>query len=139
MTTIPPTHFMKEGEPLMDLGFVLGSTITATHSYKNAPALDILLVPGGAGNRVLAQTNDSWVEDFIASRFDKLEYLLSVCTGSLSLAKSGVLNGRRATTNKKAWSEVITSGTNISWVPSARWTVDGKVWTSSGVAAGEYF
>ncbi|KFY49017.1 hypothetical protein V495_00830 [Pseudogymnoascus sp. VKM F-4514 (FW-929)] len=136
VTTIVPPHIMVEGEPPMDVSFLLGPTITATHTFKNAPALDILFVPGGEGNVVLAQANNTWIEDFVASRYDRLDYLLSVCTGSASLAKSGVLNGKRATTNKGAWAWVTSLGTNITWVPSARWTVDGNVWTSSGVAAG---
>ena len=86
---------------------------------------------------MLAVQNNTWVEDFIASRFSELDYVLSVCTGAVSLAKSGVLNGKRATTNKSAWSFGTSSGTNITWVPTARWVEDGKVWTSSGVAAGE--
>ncbi|KFY34112.1 hypothetical protein V494_07044 [Pseudogymnoascus sp. VKM F-4513 (FW-928)] len=120
----------------MSLSYLIGPSITATHTPANAPALDILLIPGGEGNFVLAQQNDTWVEDFIASRFEKLDYLLSVCTGSVSLAKAGVLEGRRATTNKGAWEWVTGFGENVTWVPSARWTEDGKVWTSSGVAAG---
>jgi putative intracellular protease/amidase len=61
---------------------------------------------------------------------------VSVCTGARVLAGSGVLNGKRATTNKSAWPYVITQGTNITWVPSARWTQDGNVWTSLGVSTG---
>ncbi len=137
VTTVPPPHVFVEGGPQMDVGFLLAPTITAMHTFRNAPALDILFVPGGEGNVALAQANDTWIEDFIAARFGQLDYLLSVCTGAASLAKSGVLNGKKATTNKGAWSRVTSFGTNITWVPTARWTVDGNVWTSSGVAAGE--
>ncbi|KAL0933449.1 DJ-1/PfpI family protein [Colletotrichum truncatum] len=114
----------------------LDAQILATHSFSNAPPLDILLVPGGIGNRVLERDNDTAIEAFIASRYDELKYLLSVCTGASQLATSGVLEGRRATSNKRAWNWVITHGHNVSWVPTARWTQDGKIWTSSGVAAG---
>lgn len=133
----PPPHRMTADGSLMDLGYVLQPTIMATHTFANAPALDVLLVPGGVGNRALEQTNDTSVEDFVRLRFDQLDYLLSVCTGAMSLAKAGVLDGRRATTNKSAWDQVVGSGTNVTWVPSARWVVDGKVWTSSGVSSGE--
>ncbi|GAB1315538.1 Class I glutamine amidotransferase-like protein [Madurella fahalii] len=109
----------------------------ATHTFANAPPLDLLLVPGGQGTRVLHENNDTTVEDFIVSRFDELQYLLSVCTGAGLLAKSGVLAGRRATTNKAAWAWVTQFGDGeVEWVPTARWTEDGKVWTSSGVSAG---
>ena len=116
-------------------------TIYATHTYENAPALDVLLVPGGAGTRALGKVNggDTSAETFINNRLGQLDYLLSVCTGSVILARSGVLDGKRATTNKGAWREVTGEvGTDkVIWVPTARWVVDGKIWTSSGVSAGE--
>jgi putative intracellular protease/amidase len=138
VSTIPPPHALSEDGPVVDLKFLLGPTITATHTYDSAPPLDILLVPGGEGAAALAQAKDTWIEDFVATRFAELDYLLSVCTGAASLARSGILNGRKATTNKAAWSGVVSLGTNITWVPTARWVVDGNVWTSSGVAAGKW-
>jgi len=112
-------------------------SLVATHSFATAPDLDILLVPGGIGNRFLNDTGDTSMEDFIASRYPSLKYLLSVCTGAATLAKSGVLNGRRATTNKAAW-EWATSfgGGKVKWTATARWVVDGNLWTSSGISAG---
>lgn len=80
---------------------------------------------------------------------------MSVCTGSWALAQAGVLDGRRATTNKATFNEVVVRYTksplsdsasdrilqaatsnNIEWVPKARWVVDGTLWTASGVTAG---
>ncbi|EPE32483.1 P-loop containing nucleoside triphosphate hydrolase [Glarea lozoyensis ATCC 20868] len=136
VSTIPPPHALSEDGPVVDLKFLLGPTITATHTHDSAPPLDILFVPGGKGAAALAQAKDTWIEDFVATRFTDLDYLLSVCTGAASLARSGVLNGKKATTNKAAWSSVVSFGTNITWVPTARWVVDENIWTSSGVAAG---
>jgi putative intracellular protease/amidase len=138
ITTVPPPHVLSENGPIVDLKFLLGPTITATHTPGTAPKLDMLFVPGGEGAVALAQAGDTWIEDFVSTNFDELDYLLSVCTGAGSLARAGVLNGRRATTNKSAWSSVVSLGTNITWIPTARWVVDGKVWTSSGVAAGKF-
>ncbi|KAK3365120.1 class I glutamine amidotransferase-like protein [Lasiosphaeria ovina] len=127
---------MNEAGPIEDFGYMVHPTIVATHSFGNAPALDVLLVPGGIGNVALEQANNTSVEDFIRQRYPKLDYLVSVCTGAGSLAKAGVLEGRRATSNKGAWDWVTKQGTNVTWVPSARWVVDGNIWTSSGVSAG---
>lgn len=140
----PPVHRMPgTNEPPMDLSYMIRPTIYATHTYETAPALDVLLVPGGSGTRVLGKVNggDTSAETFINSRLDQLDYLLSVCTGSIILARSGVLDGKGATTNKRAWREVTEEvGTDkVKWVATARWVVDGKIWTSSGVAAGECF
>ncbi|PHH93367.1 hypothetical protein CDD83_5921 [Cordyceps sp. RAO-2017] len=114
----------------------LGPRIEATHSFSEAPVLDVLLVPGGRGTSALEQANDTSVEDFIKSTFGQLDFLLSVCTGAVSLAKAGVLSGRRATTNKSVWKAATNHGKNVTWVPTARWVEDGNIWTSSGVSAG---
>ncbi|KAK3369735.1 class I glutamine amidotransferase-like protein [Lasiosphaeria ovina] len=111
-------------------------SVVATHTFADAPPLDVLLVPGGIGNRFLNDTGDTSMEDFVAARYPSLQYLLSVCTGAATLAKSGVLRGRRATTNKAAWAWATSFGEGVQWTPSARWTEDGNVWTSSGVSAG---
>jgi transcriptional regulator GlxA family with amidase domain len=52
------------------------------------------------------------------------------------VAKTGLLSGVRATTNKAAWKSVVATDPSAHWIPHARWAVDGNVWSSSGVSAG---
>jgi len=62
---------------------------------------------------------------------------MSVCGGSAILAQAGVLNGKKATTNKAFFKLVEkVSPKDITWIAKARWVVDGNIWTSSGVSAG---
>lgn len=61
---------------------------------------------------------------------------MSVCTGSALLAKTGMLDGKDATTNKRAYNWVIQQNSNIKWIKEARWVQDGNIYTSSGVSAG---
>ncbi len=95
-----PPHVMVPGQPPQDFGYMLQPKLVATHSFSDAPAIDVLLVPGGMGPMALEQNKDTSIEAFLRNRFDKLDYLLSVCTGSAILASSGLLDGHRATTNK---------------------------------------
>ncbi|KAJ4982877.1 dj-1 family protein [Stagonosporopsis vannaccii] len=122
--------------PPSDFGHVIAPLVEATHTFKNAPALDILFVPGGLGVVTLEQNNNTSVEDFIKLRLDSLEYLVGVSFGAVNLARAGVLDGKRATTNKSGWTWITQRGPNVTWVPQARWVEDGNIWTTSGMASG---
>ncbi|KAF2733764.1 class I glutamine amidotransferase-like protein [Polyplosphaeria fusca] len=97
--------------------------------------IDVLVVPGGLGTREAA--NIAPVIEFVRRVYGTgLQYLLTVCTGSAVVGMAGVLDGRRATSNKKAFTWVKEVAPAVQWVPKARWVVDGNVWTSSGISAG---
>ena len=49
---------------------------------------------------------------------------------------TGMLDGRRATTNKLDFTATVPLAPNVHWVKQARWVEDGKFFTSSGVSAG---
>jgi len=111
-----------------------GPEVVAQADFKNAPALDVLLVPGGFGT-LPALENDALL-NFLSSRAESAQVVSSVCTGSALLAKAGLLDGRRATSNKQLFALATTITDRVDWVESARWVEDGKFWTSSGVSAG---
>ncbi|KAL2265369.1 hypothetical protein VTJ83DRAFT_6469 [Remersonia thermophila] len=107
--------------------------VPATHSLAAAPELDLLVVPGGMG----ARSPDLAPEvAFVRRAFGRLDYLVTICTGAGIAAQAGVLDGRRATTNKASWATITAMGPKVKWVSPARWVEDGKVWSSSGVTAG---
>lgn len=112
-----------------------GQSVVPTHTFATVPPLDLLFVPGGLGTRGSSPVIEEAVL-FIRNIYPQLGYLITVCTGAGLAARAGVLNGKRATTNKMAWAEITDLGVNVDWVPHARWVVDGNVWSSSGVSAG---
>jgi transcriptional regulator GlxA family with amidase domain len=67
---------------------------------------------------------------------EKSSWCLTVCTGSALLAKTGLLDDCEATSNKMAFEWVKTNGQNVKWKYKARWIVDKKYYTSSGISAG---
>ncbi len=93
-----------------------------------------LLLPGGRGTRPLA--GDGEFLAALRELADASTYCLSVCTGSALLAGCGALDGREATSNKRALDWVTSCGEKVLWRGQARWVADGKFYTSSGVSAG---
>lgn len=111
-----------------------GPQVVATHAYDQASATDVVVVPGGIGTRTLVE--DRAFLGWLAGWAGKAELVTSVCTGSGVLAAAGLLDGHRATSNKRAFSWAESQGPGVDWVREARWVADGDRWTSSGVAAG---
>ena len=111
-----------------------GPSVVADYGFNDAPKLDLIMVPGGAGtmrelkNEVMLQ----WIRD----RSAEAKITTSVCSGSAILANAGVLDGRRATSNKQFFSLATSQSKNVDWIWEARWVDDGDVVTSSGVSAG---
>jgi transcriptional regulator GlxA family with amidase domain len=111
-----------------------GPRAVADHGFADCPPLDILLVPGGMGTR--REVDNATLVDWIARQARRAETTASVCTGAALLARAGVLDGRRATSNKRSFAWVVEQGPKVDWVRQARWVDDGSVITSSGVSAG---
>jgi putative intracellular protease/amidase len=101
---------------------------------KDDNTLKILFVPGGSGTREKA--NDNNFINFIENISKESKYIISVCTGSSLLAKAGILNGKRATSNKRAFKWVTEQNEDVLWVKEARWVRNGNIYTSSGISAG---
>jgi putative intracellular protease/amidase len=92
---------------------------------------DILLIPGGEGNRPLLE--DAEVLDWVRTAHETTTWTTSVCTGSLVLAAAGILEGKRATSHWAYREQLRLGGAE----PVAeRVVVDGKIVTAAGVSAG---
>ncbi|KAF3023613.1 hypothetical protein E8E14_012490 [Neopestalotiopsis sp. 37M] len=112
--------------------------ILPTNTFDDDLDLDVIMVPGGAGTRNLNATQPH--VDWLKTRVDdpKLDYMMTVCTGTSILARTGKIAGKNATTNKAAfdWVKSVDGAEDVNWIAKARWVVDGNLWTSSGVSAG---
>lgn len=94
----------------------------------------VFLIPGGIGTR--KEVNNIEILHVIKQLSENARFVLSVCTGSALLAKTGMLDGKEATTNKRAYNWVIQQNSNVKWIKEAHWVKDGNIYTSSGVSAG---
>ncbi|WP_413743763.1 DJ-1/PfpI family protein [Synechococcus sp. MIT S9451] len=111
-----------------------GPKSVSDDSFESAPAIDVVLVPGGIGTR--REVDNPVLLDWLQQRAQQAELVTSVCTGSALLAKAGVLDGVRATTNKLAFAWAASQSAKVQWQQQARWVEDRKFFTSSGVSAG---
>ena len=111
-----------------------GPETKAAYSFDTAPQFDILMVPGGMGTRT--EVNNLPMLEFICQQDKGTQWTTSVCTGSALLARAGMLTGRRATSNKQAFDFAASQDDGVLWQRNARWVIDGKYVTSSGVSAG---
>ncbi|HEV8631383.1 MAG TPA: DJ-1/PfpI family protein [Thermoanaerobaculia bacterium] len=109
-----------------------GLRVVAHHAFADAPPIDLLLVPGGWGTRPLL--DDAETLAWIRATAGRARLVTSVCTGSLLLARAGLLEGRRATTHWGAL-DLLASLGNVTVEREARFVDDG-VMTSAGVASG---
>jgi transcriptional regulator GlxA family with amidase domain len=118
----------RQGEIRTDSG-ALG--LSADRSLAEVEDTDILLVPGGAGNRPLLTDEHvlSWLRDM--SR--QATWTTSVCTGSLVLGAAGLLQGRRATGHWLYLEQLRDYGAEPV---GGRYVEDGPVITAAGVSAG---
>lgn len=129
-----PYELVMVGETDAPVKSAQGQRICVDTTINDARQFDILLVPGGRGTRV--EVDNPLLLRWIARQAPEASYVTSVCTGSALLARAGVLNGRRATSNKNAFDWVRAQGREVDWVYRARWIEDDRFFTSSGVSAG---
>ena len=110
-----------------------GLKIIADYTFNNFPKIDILIVPGGYGTRTLL--NNEILLKWIKAVSDKANITASVCTGSLLLAKAGLLEGKRATTHWGAIEALKSISKNIQVITERR-VVNDDIITSAGVSSG---
>lgn len=108
--------------------------IFAEISLSERTQYDLLLIPGG--DAALDEGKNPAVLQWIRDVSEHAERVMAVCTGTILLGMTGLLDGRRATTNKLDFAQTIHHAPNVDWVKEARWVEDGKFFTSSGVSAG---
>lgn len=114
------SHTLESVEPLNGPNLV----VNKTYDDPSNADINVLLIPGGKSFtsecgcacsthvRYPAMSGDGVpqeMKDFLKRQVPKLDYLLSVCTGSWIVALLGLLNGKRATTNKSMFKVVQVS------------------------------
>ena len=106
-------------------------SLVADASLDEVRSPDIVVVPGGFGNRALLEHEP--LHEWIRAVHKNTAWTTSVCTGSLLLAAAGLLDGVPAATHWLARDLLAELGANP--VPE-RVVEHGKILTAAGVSSG---
>jgi len=112
---------------------VMGVEMVPDATVDDIDQLDILVIPGGFTGTIEAAYDDdlhTWIREIDESS----TFTAAVCTGGWILGATGLLDGKKASTNWYREEEFLTKYGAIP--ANERFTRDGKYWTSAGVTAG---
>lgn len=118
----------ETAKPLKTMG---GITVTPDYALADAPAADIIVVPGGNLGAV-GKSGREWLKKASA----KAEITMSVCFGALLLADVGLLDGLEATSHRWALDQLKQAAPKCKVVSGKRYVDSGQIITTAGVTAG---
>ncbi len=111
-----------------------GLRVLPDHTTADAPALDVVLVPGGQGTR--REVDNPELIEWLRKVGERCAWVTSVCTGSLLLHAAGFASGRRITTHWGFVEALRERAADATVLDGVRYVRDGNVVTAAGVSAG---
>jgi len=111
-----------------------GLRVLADHCLEDAPALDVVLVPGGQGTR--REVDNPVVIEWLRKVGADAAWTTSVCTGALLLCEAGFARGRTVTTHWAFVASLRERYPDVRVRDDVRYVRDGSLVTAAGVSAG---
>ena len=111
-----------------------GLTIGQHTSFANSQLLDTIVMPGGAGTRLLL--NNSEFHQAVTTLAKQCTWLTSVCSGSLVLAAMGCLVNKKATSHHTCYQDLAQLNPTGTVITYQRYVIDGNIITAAGISAG---
>jgi putative intracellular protease/amidase/YHS domain-containing protein len=106
-----------------------GMQIVPDYTIQNAPPPKVIVIP--------AQSSRSpAVLEWIRKCSKTTDVTMSVCTGAFVLAKTGLLNGKSATTYHGAFERFATQFPDVQLKRGARFVENGNLATAGGLSSG---
>jgi transcriptional regulator GlxA family with amidase domain len=105
-----------------------GLTIVPAYDYRSAPPARVIVVPAH-------RSSDATLE-FLRSRAERTDLIMSVCTGAFVLGRAGLLDGRTATTHHDFWDEFEQRFPKVTLQRGPRFVEHKQVATAGGLTSG---
>lgn len=115
--------------PVLSEGKVV--TITPQYDITNCPVPDLIVIPG-----IIDLEVDPAMIAWIKAMGTKKKTIMSVCIGLYTLAKTGLLSGKKATTHYLAINSVHQQYPDITLVKNVRVVEDGQFISTGGITSG---
>lgn len=111
----------------------MGMSVNPKYTFANAPAPDVILLPGGNVQPQLSNTAVlAWIQE--ASRNARIVF--SVCNGAFFLARAGLLDGLEATTFAHLIPALKREAPKARILSDRRFVDNGKIVTAAGLSSG---
>jgi transcriptional regulator GlxA family with amidase domain len=104
------------------------------YSFSTHPKIDILIIPGGVGTKILLNNTD--VLSWIKKNYEKSQITFSVCSGARLLGKIDVLDRKESTTHHEVIDHLKEIAPKAIINENKRFIDNGKIMTSAGISAG---
>src|SRR6478672_11802963 len=106
-----------------------GMQIVPDYTIENAPPPKVIVIPAQSAPSLA-------VLDWIKKSSKTTDVTMSVCTGAFVLAKTGLLNGKSATTYHGAFGSFATQFPDVQLKRGARFVENGNLATAGGLSSG---
>ncbi|QSZ36414.1 hypothetical protein DSL72_006291 [Monilinia vaccinii-corymbosi] len=125
-------NFFHINETMEPVELTAGFKVVPTSTFENCPPLDYLIVGGPDLSYCLSKS----FKTFIRAHVEAGKGLFATCTGAITVAQTGILDGKSATMNHSFFDYAQKHHPNVNWTTGAQWVVDGNIWTAGGACAG---
>ena len=102
--------------------------------FGSPGAYTTLLIAGGEG--IEAAARDTCNTNFVKAVAKRGTRVASVCSGTILLAETGLLDGKRATTHWNRTREMLARFPQVKLEADQIFVRDGNIWSSAGITAG---
>jgi putative intracellular protease/amidase/YHS domain-containing protein len=106
-----------------------GMTIVPNYTIANAPPPKVIVIPAQS-------TRDPAVLDWIRQASRSADLTMSVCTGAFLLARTGLLDGKSATTHHGHFNDFAMKFPNVELKRGARFVEEGNLASAGGLSSG---